>query len=88
MRLHRTDASGITGEQVAATSTDADGRFRFAGIQGIEGGADLLVVVDLGGDGSPGGSGDISHHGIVASSWRAAATRHQQLRWRRRLWWV
>lgn len=49
VRLHRTDASGVSGEQVATTITDADGRFRFGGIGGIEGEADLLVVVDLGG---------------------------------------
>ncbi|MCA9559527.1 MAG: hypothetical protein KC583_13280, partial [Myxococcales bacterium] len=60
VRLHRTDASGVTGEQVATTTTDADGRFRFASIAGIEGEADLLVVVDLGGvpwAGPFGGSG-------------------------------
>lgn len=49
VRLHRTDASGVRGEQLATTITDAQGRFRFSGIGGIEGEADLLVVVDLGG---------------------------------------
>ena len=47
VHLHRTDASGVMGEEIAQALTDAAGRFQFEGLTGFGAEGDLLVSVEL-----------------------------------------